>query len=259
MWNSDAAGTVQIGTSGREVAVDRVSPAITHPLTGLLLAAALFLPGQALGDVPSMPASAETLRIQEKAQQLFESGNYERAYFIYRNELAPLGDKYSQYMIGFMHLAGRGVPRNGIVASAWYRLAAERETPEFVKARDQVLAVLNAEQKAASDREYIALRKDLADVALFFKAVQSDYARLAEQGAQRRPASSPEVLYSVGINRRQARPLSEQDKASIRKRLEQRLDFILDETQIEIADRDIDSLDLSMIEARVNAYLEGID
>jgi hypothetical protein len=238
--------------------VDQVNATFAKTWAVLLLALAISLPAQAGEDVPSMPISAETLRAQEKAQQLFESGKYNRAYFIYRNELAPLGDKYSQYMIGFMHLSGKGVSRDGIAASAWYRLAAERATPEFVKARDQVLALLTPEQMVASDREYVTLRRDLADVALLLKAVQSDYAKLAQPNARLRTANTPESLYGIGASREE-KPLSDQDKSLIRKRLQQRLDFILDTAQIEVDPRDIDSLNLSLIEAQVDAYLERID
>ena len=37
--------------------------------------------------------------------------------FIYREELAPLGDKYAQYMIGYMHEHGKGVDKDPAVAS----------------------------------------------------------------------------------------------------------------------------------------------
>jgi hypothetical protein len=239
--------------------VDRVNPAFAGFLSGFLLAAVMTMQAHAADDFPGMPVSAETLRTQEKAQQLFEAGNYKRAYFIYRNELAPVGDKHSQYMIGFMHLTGKGVSKDGIVASAWYRLAAERGTPEFVKARNEVLVTLTADQKVASDREYIGLRKVFADVALLFHAVRSDYSKLANPNARLRTSSERDVRVGAGVMRREARPVSDQEKALIRKRLQKRMDFILDESQIEVANRDIDFLDLDDIETRVNAYLEEAD
>ncbi len=54
--------------------------------------------------------------MQRKVDQLFERGDYERAYFIYRNELAPAGDKYAQYMVGFMHLTGMGIDEDPVAA-----------------------------------------------------------------------------------------------------------------------------------------------
>ena len=73
------------------------------------------------GGFPNVPTSMETLRVQQKAEALFERGNYERAYFIYRNELAPIGDKYAQYMLGYMHLTGKGATEDRVAATAWYR------------------------------------------------------------------------------------------------------------------------------------------
>ena len=64
------------------------------------------------------------LRLQAKAEDLYRKGHWERAHFIYVNELAAKGDKYSQYMAGYMCMHGKGVKRDKVRASAWYRLAA---------------------------------------------------------------------------------------------------------------------------------------
>ena len=104
-------------------------------LTNLLALLVLVWPGivaaQSTSPIPSVPLSAKTISVQNKAEQLFEERNYDRAFFIYRNELAPIGDKYSQYMVGFMYLTGKGVEPSRVMATAWYRLAAERGTKEF--------------------------------------------------------------------------------------------------------------------------------
>lgn len=50
--------------------------------------------------------SAKTNSLQEKAEDLFDRGEYERAHFIYRRDLAPIGDKYAQYMLGWMYAEG---------------------------------------------------------------------------------------------------------------------------------------------------------
>ena len=52
------------------------------------------------GDTPDQ----RTLRVQERVEELYEAGDFDRALLIYRDDLAPLGDKYAQYMVGFMHL-----------------------------------------------------------------------------------------------------------------------------------------------------------
>ena len=106
------------------------------------------------------PVDARTLRVQEKAEELFERGDYGRAHFIYRNELAPIGDKYAQYMLGFMSLTGLGVREDPIVASAWYRLAAERDSPEFIAVRDELFRRLDEIDMERSDALYLRLRQE---------------------------------------------------------------------------------------------------
>ncbi|MCH8277932.1 MAG: SEL1-like repeat protein, partial [Proteobacteria bacterium] len=71
---------------------------------------------------------SRTMALQNKVDRLFGAGNFERAFFLYRYDLAPLGDKYAQYMVGFLYLSGMGVEKDSTIASAWYRLAAERGT-----------------------------------------------------------------------------------------------------------------------------------
>ena len=78
------------------------------------------------GSFPSVPITSKTLQVQQQAEEVFERTDYKRAFFIYRNELAPIGDKYGQYMVGYMYLTGKGVEEDIVAASAWYRLAAER-------------------------------------------------------------------------------------------------------------------------------------
>jgi len=48
---------------------------------------------------PGGEANRSTLKAQEKADSYFAKGKFDKAMSIYRDELAPVGDKYSQYMI----------------------------------------------------------------------------------------------------------------------------------------------------------------
>ena len=139
---------------------------------------------------PGVPINAKTLRIQEQAEEVYERTDHKRALFIYRNELAPIGDKYGQYMIGYMHLAGEGVPEDRVAASAWYRLAAERGTKEFVRARDRLMNSLDAEEKARSDRLFIEIRKECGDLALLMAAVHADRERLRARTGSRLSAGT---------------------------------------------------------------------
>jgi hypothetical protein len=119
-------------------------------------------------------ANRAILKLQEAADSAFAKGDYGQALELYQKELAPLGDKYSQYMVGYMYLAGKGVQEDAILASAWYRLAAQRETEEYVRIRDSLLILCNDEQRSRSDEIYISLRRVIGDLTLVERLIQSD-------------------------------------------------------------------------------------
>ncbi len=114
----------------------------------------------------------KVLNLHQKVDDLFKQGEVGRAYFIYRNELVPLGDKYAQYMVGYMHLTGLAVDQDRVAASAWYRLAAERGTPEFVALRDRLLGELTDEQRRDSDRLYRELHVKYCDLAILLASIK---------------------------------------------------------------------------------------
>ena len=83
--------------------------------------------------------NARMVQLQERVDELYERGKYERAYVIYRDELAAVGDKYAQYMVGYMTLQGKGVAPDPAVAPtapsapapwsfAWRPIAARRNS-----------------------------------------------------------------------------------------------------------------------------------
>ncbi|MDH3983973.1 MAG: hypothetical protein OEV02_07200 [Gammaproteobacteria bacterium] len=118
--------------------------------------------------------ASHTVRIQAKAESLYLQGHWERAQFIYEHELAPIGDKYAQYMVGYMYLNGQGVPRDPVLASVWYRVAAERGVPEFAAVRDQLLDSLSPDELSQSDARYVELRKQYSDVVIALDAVRKE-------------------------------------------------------------------------------------
>jgi len=205
---------------------------------------------------PGVPINAKTLRVQEQAEEIYERTDYERAFFIYRNELAPIGDKYGQYMVGFMYLAGKGVPEDRVAASAWYRLAAERGTKEFVRARDGLVTALDAEQKARSDRMFLELRKECGDLALLMEAVRADQQLLQQRTGSRLSASSSALLV-IHPNQLGTTQAGSQYYGEIEQRMQARLEFIAAQTKIEIID--INKMNLSALESRVDQRLEQLD
>ena len=123
---------------------------------------------------PGSAVDSRTMRTQERVEELFEQGEYERAHLIYRNDLAPIGDKYAQYMVGYMYLTGIGVDEDPVLASAWYRLAAERSYKEFLNERDQILSAFSEIDLIRSDDLYLQLRRQYSDVVLLLDLVEAD-------------------------------------------------------------------------------------
>lgn len=141
----------------------------------LLLACCLVAVTALAGEkFPGQAPDRSIIKTQEKVDSLVERGRYERALFIYRHELAPLGDKYAQYMIGFMHLAGKGVEEDVATAAAWYRLAAERQQQTFVNEYAKLWSLLDDTQQRRADEIYIELRSELGDAALIANLIEDD-------------------------------------------------------------------------------------
>ena len=159
--------------------------ALKHTFTLLLLAIAFghAAPGaaQQSGGNLGVDLDSKTLSVQAKAEELFERGDYRRSHIIYLNDLAPIGDKYAQYMLGFMSLRGLGVEQDPVLASAWYRLAAERGEPEeFVAIRDDVMWKLDVDDRERADDVYLDLRRDYSDIAISMREAREEFEDLSK-------------------------------------------------------------------------------
>ena len=227
----------------------------------LATAACLFASlavAQSTSSFPNMPVDSKTLRVQKQAEEVYERTDYKRAFFIYRNELVPIGDKYGQYMVGFMYLTGKGVEEDRVKASAWYRVAAERGTKEYVHVATQVLASLDAEQLAESDRLYVELRKEYSDLVLLTKAIRKDMALLRDRtGSRLSNTTSPMVIVELG---RSVETRSGDDYyGQIERRIAARLEYIASRVDIDIIDMDPARPDMETIERQLAAHLEGVN
>ncbi len=159
--------------------------------------------------------------MQRKVDGLFVAGEYERAFFIYRNELAVIGDKYAQYMIGYLYHMGLGVPENHVAASAWYQLAAERGTREFAEVRDQLTRSLTSEQIRDSDELYGELRMEFSDLAILLATIKRDHGRLRQMTGSRLGSEASQVSIVDPRSGRMTSSISYRD--SIRDQLEDSL------------------------------------
>jgi hypothetical protein len=169
----------------------------------VLLAAAGAMTAMAGESFPGQEPSRRVMKLQEKVDSLFEDKDYGRAMLIYREELAPLGDKYAQDLIA---------------ASAWYRLSAERDQELFVSAREELLSMLDDEHRAQSDSAYLALRRELGDIALLSALITKDLEIL-----RRFTMSRPAVMRSFEETFDKRRPVY----VPVAQRLNQRLDYLI--------------------------------
>jgi TPR repeat protein len=128
---------------------------------------------------PGVPPDKRLLNAQEKADQLYQKGDYNRALVVYRDDLARGGDKFAQYMVGYMYLAGQAVAQNAITATAWYRLAAERGEESFVQARDTLMDGLNDAQRLECDEKYVELREEFGDIVIVSSLIRDDLQELS--------------------------------------------------------------------------------
>ncbi len=227
-------------------------PIVTLKLVLLVALSAASLHAIAGDDFPGPAPDRGTLKTQEKVDFLFEKGEYERAMFIYHKELAPLGDKYAQYMIGFMYLAGKGVQRDVATASAWFRMAAQREQPMFMRARDETWHMLDNEQQVQSNKIYIDLRVECGDATLLASLVESDLQIL-------RSRANPDSLSINLVDRGGTSHQGESDQYDyVVERIEHRMSyltqFLLSDGLILAAERDrFDQLE-RQVRVEVKAY-----
>ena len=227
-------------------------PIGTLQLVLLVALSAASLHAIAGDNFPGPAPDRRTLKTQEKVDALFEKGEYERAMFIYHKELAPLGDKYAQYMIGFMYLAEKGVQRDVATASAWFRMAAQREQPMFMRARDDTWRTLSTEQQARSDQIYIGLRVECGDATLLASLVENDLQLL-------RSRANPDSLSINLVDRGGTSHQGESDQYNyVVERIEHRMSyltqFLVSDGLILVTERDrFDQLE-RQVRVEVKAY-----
>lgn len=209
-------------------------------------------------ELPAGYPDSRTLKVQRKVDELFERGEFERAYFIYSNELAPIGDKYAQYMVGFMHLTGMGVEEDPVAASAWYRLAAERGTPQFVAVRDMLMSDMTAEQRQQSDQRFIELRREYSDLVILLSLIKRGVRNAqTATGTRLKPAGSPmTVIDSRSPNQSQSSTVYYR---RIQSDLHDKLVLLAELGNFPDLETDPDRVDIDEIERRVNERLETFE
>ncbi|WP_405222982.1 tetratricopeptide repeat protein [Lentisalinibacter sediminis] len=150
-------------------------------LPSLALGAALALwtaPAATQEPFPGNVPGTRTVKIQQKAEQAYQEGDYERAFRIWRKDLVEIGDKYAQYMVGYLYLTGQGTERDVARAYAWYRLAAERGHDELVSVMEELEKQLAPAELEAGVAEYERLYGKYGDRELVRRLIRLDELRL---------------------------------------------------------------------------------
>ena len=206
----------------------------------------------------SSPVDTPELWLQRKADDLYRNGHWERAHFIYVNELAALGDKYAQYMAGYMYLNGKGVERDKVQAAAWYRLAAERDGKEFIKVRDELLESMSEESRVASDEIFISLRPRYSDLVLILDQLREE--REALEGNTTGSRLSGKSTSVTILDPRTGMTMSRSAYIGrLERRMKLQLDYLASKLDLERIDPDMDDDDFESLEAQVTAWLASVN
>lgn len=203
---------------------------------------------------------SRTLSVQAKAEELFDRGDFRRAHVIYLNDLAPIGDKYAQYMLGFMSLSGLGVEQDPVLASAWYRLAAERGEPtQFLRIRDELLGNLDEVDRERSDQVYRNLRRDYSDIAISMREAREAFENLEQVTTGSRIGGSPSSAVTIV----EPRAGSQSGDALIyrtQRRMQRHLDNVTATLGIaRVSAENLKAGELSRLEEQVREYVERLD
>ncbi len=212
---------------------------------------------QQSGPFPGSPVDRATMRLGERVEELFDNGEYERAFFIYRNELAPIGDKYAQYMVGFMYETGTWVQEDPVQASAWYRLAAERGYKEFEDVRDALMNSLTSTAQGRSDEVYLQLRREYSDVVILLRLIEEDMeAMTARTGSRISGGANPVTI----VDPRAGSSVSGDEYfRRLRSRIEARLQFMSQQLGDASIATQVDDVDLESLSAQVESFVVTID
>ncbi len=226
----------------------------------IVLLLVLVLPALGWAEAPRDARSihSPTLRLHQKAEELYSAGHFQRAYFIYVNELAAVGDKYAQYMAGYMNQYGKGVPQNVIRASAWYRLAAEQGAPQFVELRDQLLESMSEDMRLESDAEYLALRQKYSDLVIGIAQLREVRELLNERSTGSHLSANSSSI--TVIDPRSGVTMSRSEYVRrIEARMQYLYDYITGRLDIDPVEPGLSDREFEDLAAQVDTYLQVVD
>ncbi|RCS30556.1 sel1 repeat family protein [Rhodanobacter denitrificans] len=103
------------------------------------------------------------------AARAFEQKNYRHAIDMYKIA-ASWAYKPAEYNLGVMYYRGQGVPVDRPLGAAWMVLAAERNTPDYVAARDLMITPLSDAEFAQVNTLWNQLKPTYGDATALHRA-----------------------------------------------------------------------------------------
>lgn len=161
-------------------------------------------------EFPGMDPDKGIIRAAKKAESAYKKRDFDEAMWYYRTRLAPAGDKFAQYMIGYMHAAGEGVPKDPVSAAAWFLVAAERGHESLVEVSQNTMRALSATQRRAAREKADELRAEVGDRAILERLVYLDETSLREQTGSRSGACAQSARVEMTIDGRAGQSVSMQ-------------------------------------------------
>ncbi|EIM03075.1 hypothetical protein RHOFW104T7_17030 [Rhodanobacter thiooxydans] len=103
------------------------------------------------------------------AARAYEQKNYRYAIDMYK-VAASWAYKPAEYNLGVMYYRGQGVPVDRPLGAAWMVLAAERNTPQYIAARDLMITPLSEADFARVDTLWNQLKPTYGDATALHRA-----------------------------------------------------------------------------------------
>jgi hypothetical protein len=150
------------------------------------------------------------------------------------------------------------VPPDAVRASAWYRLAAERGSPEFVEVRDQLLESMSEADRETSDEAFIALRQEYSDLVIALAQLRKERELLnASPTGSRLSGNSSAVTI---IDPRTGITITRSEFVGrVESRMQLRLDYITRTLKIDDVEADMSDREFEALAGQVDQYLRVIN
>jgi len=174
---------------------------------------------------PNPAVDLNYAKLQKLADKYYEKGQYTKAYKVYSEDLALLGDKFAQFRAGYMHFTGEGVAKDPVAAYAWMRLASERGAEQLTTAAGQVWDQLDAEQRTRAQAQFQQLQARYGDRVLLARLIEEDERTLkTTTGSRLGQASANSRVYNPSV--RGSVTDAEGFTTALRQRIEARTRYI---------------------------------